>query len=92
MHDVRVALYLHKARELHGADLAHPPEVVAPEVNEHYVLGPFFLVGEELFGQKGVLLRRRAPRPRARYGTGHHAPALGAHQRLGRSSDEGQIS
>src|ERR687893_2476721 len=51
VHDVRVALYLHKAGELDRADLAHAPEVVAPEVNEHDVLGPLLLVGEEFFGQ-----------------------------------------
>src|SRR5918997_1429574 len=91
VHDVGVALDLHEALEFHGPDLAHPPEVVAAEVNEHDVLGPLLLVGEQLFGEPRVLLWRPAPRAGARDRAGHHPSALDAHERLGRGPDERQV-
>ena len=43
-----------------------PPEVVAPEVDEHHVLGPLLGVALELLGEQGVLAGIDAARPRAR--------------------------
>jgi len=42
---------------LHAAVLAHTPEVVAPEVYEHHVLGTLLLVGQQL----SAAMRRSSP-------------------------------
>ena len=47
------------------AVLADPAEVVAPEVDEHHVLGALLGVGEELVGDPEVLGGRGAARARA---------------------------
>jgi hypothetical protein len=91
VHDVGVALDLHETGELDGTHLAHAPEVVAPEVDEHHVLGPLLLVREQLLRQRRVLLRRPAPPPGARDRAGHDPAALDAHQRLRRRPDERQV-
>ena len=44
--------------------LAHAAEVVAPEVDEHHVLGALLLVGEQVLGDHGVLLGVGAARAR----------------------------
>ena len=60
VHDVAVALDRHEVDDLDGARRADAAEVVAAEVDEHEVLGALLRVGEQLGGQRGVLLRRRA--------------------------------
>ncbi len=60
---VRVLLDHHLLVHLHGPVAADPPQVVAPQVEQHDVLGPLLLVGQQLFGQRRVLrgrLRRAA--------------------------------
>ena len=49
-------------RHLDGAGPADPAQVVAAQVDQHHVLGAFLRVGEQLGGERGVLLRgaRRA--------------------------------
>ena len=65
MHHVAVGLHRHEVLDLDGAVLAHAPEVVAPEVHEHHVLGALLLVLEQLAGDADVLLGVGAARPRA---------------------------
>ena len=48
---------------------ADPAEVVAAEVDEHQVLGALLGVGEQVGGERRVLLGRVAPR--------HRVPAIG---------------
>ena len=55
VHDVAVALDRHELDDLDRARFAHPPEVVAAEVDEHEVLGPLLRVG--------AAAPRRAARP-----------------------------
>ena len=69
MHDVRVGLDGHERLDLDGAVLAHAPEVVAAEVDEHDVLGALLLVREQVLGDRAVLLRVAA----ARAGAGDRA-------------------
>ena len=66
MHHVGVALDLHESLDLHRARPRHSAHVVAPEVDQHHVLGPLLEVGEQLALQRGVLGRFGAPSPRAR--------------------------
>ena len=66
MHHVRVALDGHQLVDLDAAVLAHAPEVVAAEVDQHHVLGALLLVGEQLLGHLEVfapawLARGRVP-------------------------------
>ena len=70
------------ALDLDGAVLAHPPEVVAAEVDEHHVLGALLLVGEQLRGDAAVGLGVVAARARARDRARGDAAARDGQQRL----------
>ena len=83
VHHVREALDLHALHELDRADLGDAPDVVAPEVDEHDVLGALLRVGEELLLEREVLLGRLAAAPRSRERAHRHRPVLEAHHRLG---------
>ena len=48
--DVREALRLEEALDVHRPRLADPREVVPAEVDEHHVLGAVLLGGEQLLG------------------------------------------
>ena len=50
--------------DLDRAVLAHPPEVVAAEVDEHHVLGALLLVGEQVLGDRARPRPASAPRGR----------------------------
>ena len=66
MHDMRVAFDVAQPLHLHGAESADTPQVVAPQIDEHVVLGQFLGVGEQFPLQPEVLLVAPAPWPRAR--------------------------
>ena len=59
-----VALDLHVLADGHGAGPRDPPEVVAPEVDEHDVLGSLLRVALELLGEEPRPPRASAPRGR----------------------------
>ena len=42
------------------------PDIVAAEIEQHQMLGALLRVGEQLLGERLVLFRRRAARPRVR--------------------------
>ncbi len=75
----------------HAPGPRHPAEVVAPEVDQHDVLGALLGVGEELLGQPLVAGRVHAARPGAGDRAGSRAPALLAHQHLGRGADQRHV-
>jgi len=52
---VRVLLDDHQLRDLHRPELGHSSDVVAPQVDEHDVLGTLLLIGEQLGTQRGIL-------------------------------------
>ena len=85
---VRVGLDLHQPLDVHAAVLADAPEVVAAEVDEHHVLGALLLVGQQLGGDRGVVLAARA-------GAGDRArgdvAAVDRQQRLGRCADDLEV-
>ena len=60
MHHVGIALDLHVAGDAHLAGLRYPAHIVAAQVDQHQVLGDLLGVGEQLFFQLLVALRRGA--------------------------------
>ena len=91
VHDVAVALDGHQLVDRLGAELDHPPHVVAGQVDQHDVLGQLLGVLDQLAGQQAVLLLGGAPRPGAGDGPGgHHAVAQADHG-LGRRPDHGHL-
>ena len=80
---MRVALDLHPPHELDAADLGDAPHVVAPEVDEHHVLGALLGIGQKLALERRVFLQRLAARPRAGQRPHRHHAVLEAHHRLG---------
>ena len=85
---VAVGLDLHQPLDVHGAVLAHAAEVVAAEVDEHHVLGALLLVGEQLGGDRGVVLAARAG---AGDRAGGDVAAVDGQQRLGRGADDLEV-
>ena len=65
-----------------------PPEVVAPEVDEHHVLGALLRVALELLGEQGVLAGVGAARPRAGDRVGRQPVALDLEEQLRRGADD----
>ena len=56
---------LHELGNPDAARDAHPPQVVAAQVDQHQVFGPLLLVGQQLVGQPRVLGLGPTARPRA---------------------------
>ena len=80
MHDVGEAL--------DGVELLHPdraepadfPQIVAPQIHQHVVLGQLLLIGQQLFLQGPVLFRGLPSGAGARQGEGVEHPVLQLHQ------------
>ena len=65
VHDVAVALDEELIGDLDGADLRDAADVVAPEIEQHQMLGALFRIGQQFLFQRLVFVRRRATRARA---------------------------
>ena len=65
VHDVAVVFEEELVGDLDRADLGDAADVVAAEVEQHQVLGALLGVGEQLVGERAVVLGRRAARPGA---------------------------
>ena len=65
VHHVAVTFDGHHVRQLDGAVAGDAADVVASQVDQHHVLGPFLGVGQKFFGQPAILFfaapRRRVP-------------------------------
>ena len=92
VHHVRVALEPHVLRHAHAAVLADAADVVAPEIDEHHVLGALLLVALQLVGEAQILLLGAAARPRAGDRMGLDVLPFDAHQHLGRRADDGEAA
>ena len=88
MEDVAVALDLHVLAHGDGPGPGDPPDVVAPEVDEHHVLGPLLRVALELLGEQRVLAGVCAARPRPGDRVGREPVALDLEEQLGRGADD----
>ena len=84
MHDVGISLDAVQLFDLHCAELADLAQVVAPQIDEHIVLGQLFLVGQQVGLQRGVLGVGLAARPRARQREGVQHTFFEFHQCFGR--------
>ena len=74
-----------------NADGARPtdaPDVVAPEVEKHDVLGDLFFVGEEFCGERFVLFRCPTAGPRAGDRVYGYFAVYRFDQQLGRRADD----
>ena len=54
MHDVAVTFDGHDVADLHAAVAGDPANVVAAQIDEHDVLGPFLGIGDQFLGQARV--------------------------------------
>ncbi len=58
-----IATGIHEFDDVDRAGFAHALEVVAPQVNEHDVLGALLGIGKEVGHEVEVVLRRLPPGP-----------------------------
>ena len=86
-----VALDRHFVGEFDGTDLADPADVVAPQVDQHQMLGDLLGIGQQLLLQRLVLLRRRTTRPRAGDRPHGHLATLQPRQNLRGGADHVMI-
>ena len=70
---------------------ADAAQVVAAEVHQHDVLGPFLGVRLQLADQDAVLCLVGAARPGAGDGSRHHVVAVDRDERLGARAAEGEV-
>ncbi len=78
-----VALHLHVLAGAHGAGLCHPAKIVAPEVDQHHVLGALLGVAAQLVGQSLVVGGGCPTGPGAGDRMGGHAVAHDLDEELG---------
>ena len=78
-----VTLNLHQLTNGDRARLAHPPDVVASQVNQHNVFGTLLLVTAQFPLQSDILGRGLAPGPGSGQGAGHYPIFLHPDQNLG---------
>ena len=86
-----VALERHQLVDVHRAELGDPADVVAGEVDEHHVLGPFLRVLGELGGHPAVVLLGRPTPAGAGDRARDHPTVEQLHHRLGRRPDDRQL-
>ncbi len=75
---------MHQALHPHGAELAYPANIVASQVDQHYVLGPLLLIGQQLLLDAQILFLVGRARTRSRDGPVLDVALLHAHQQFGR--------
>ena len=92
MHDVAVALDEKLIGDVDAADFRDAADVVAPEIEQHQMLGALFRIGEQFFFQRLVLVRRGAARARAGDRADGHRVAAYAHQDFRARSGDGKIA
>ena len=92
MHDVGVVLDGVLLGHRHRADLGDAADVIAPEVEEHQVLGPFLGIGQQFFGKGFVLIGRFAAWPGAGDGTDCHRAVAHAHKDFRARPDNGKCT
>ena len=64
MMHVSVGLHAHVLIDTHRAAGAHPPQIVALQVDQHHVFGAFLLVVQQRSDQRGIDAPAVAPRGR----------------------------
>src|SRR5213592_439065 len=88
---VGIALDREEVRDAHAAKARHPAHVVPPQVHEHHVLGALLLIGEELLGERLVVLARAPAGARAGDRPHRDFATFHSHEHLGRTAHEGAV-
>ena len=89
---MRVQLELEALRHLDRARRRYAPHVVAPQVQQHHVLGQLLRIVPQLLGEALVLGGRAAARPRPRDRVHVDATLLDLHQQLRRGPDQRHLA
>ena len=92
MHNMRIALDLHKLGYLNCAWLADSPDIITPQVNEHDMLSALLLVVSELFFQSRILGGVLAAAAGAGDGMGGYRAIFNSYQKLGGGSRDIEIT
>ena len=88
MHHVRVALDDQPLGDLHRAGGGDAPDVVAPEIDEHDVLGDLLGVVQQLLLELEVVALHGAARTRARDRPHGHLATFDLHEELRRRAEQ----
>src|SRR5947209_4496179 len=91
MHDMRIALDLHKLADLDASRCAHSSDVVTSEVNEHDMLGSFLGIIFQFLGEMLVTLSIYAAGTCPGNGPNGDFVVLKAHQQFWRCSYDMKI-
>ena len=83
-----VTLDHHDVRQLDRAVTGDAPHVVAPQVDQHDMLGPFLGIGQQFLGQTPSSSSSRPRLPRAGQRTHRHLAVHDATHDLGRTADQ----
>ena len=92
VHDVAVALDEELAGDLNGADLRHPANVVAAEVQQHQVFGPLLGVFEQSLGKRLIFCLGRPARRCSCNGPDRHFIVAHAYQDFGAGAHQGKVA
>ncbi len=76
MHDMGVALYPHQLIYPDPSNLRHPPQIIPSQIDQHDMLGLFFLIIHEFPFQSLVLFFRGPPPTGSSNGTEFHPTVL----------------
>ena len=91
MHDVRVALHGEQLFGLHRAVIADTAQIVAPEIDEHDVLGALFFTGKHFLFQALVLGFVLAAPTRAGDGAVRDISSLNFDEHFRRAAHNGHV-
>ena len=91
MHDMGKTLHIHAALQVHAAGLGHPPEVIAPQIHQHHMLGLFLGVTAQFLRQPGIFQIVPATAPRPGDGRQLQAAFLAAHHDFRRGPPEAEV-
>ncbi len=92
VHDLAVALDEERIGDLDRADLGDTADIVAPEIEQHQVLGALLRVCQQLFGESIVLGLGRAAPPRAGDRPDRDSVVAQAHQDFGARADDLEVA
>ena len=88
---MRVALEGHVLRHAHRTEVADAANIVAPEIDEHHVLGTLLLTALQFLGEAKIVLVIGATRPSARDRVRLDPPAFDPDEHLGARADDRQL-
>ena len=79
---------MHQTLDPDGAELAYPANIVASQVDQHNVLGPLLLIGQQLLLDAEIFFLVGRARTRSRNGTVLNVALLHPHQQFRRRTHQ----